>query len=455
MVSQAIRKNESLSWIGQTSREVSAWCQARRDKDPHGQHRTQLASLESTLCMATARLADLAGAEQPRTLLEAYDFYQHIDRQTTLVRRLWRWFADKYDQRDDPSWTDVLKAADEVIWAVHAEAHRAAGSDPLPPAPLPYVAEAEAPEAIPRDEPGGDLRPDHFDDVLRSALARLPIPVVGLPPPGPAGPGALVLLGHEVGHHLLYDLAPGRRVLSDLGEAVQQSAVGREPARWRAWSQEIFADLVGLMALGPALITSLLRYELGTEDTLFDRGRGRYPAPAVRLALLAEMSSRLGLPEDRTLREIDLRAWVVARDDELEPRRSAVRDDMAQVPGIVTTLLDFRPGGSASLTQLLGFDGQVHATGGSIATKTEQLLRGQVFADFGLEEVRELTAAAALAWQTMLVRPDVSEADLDGFTTGVYRHLVAAREPGTRAAGDTAQTGPDAELVSILTAPGR
>jgi hypothetical protein len=444
------RQAESLSWIEQTSREISAWCRLRHKCDPQGQHRTQLASLESTLNAATARLTELADGEQSRNILEAYDFYRQIDRQTTLVRRLWRWFADKYDQRDDPSQADVLRAADEVIWAVHAEVHRAAGNNPPPPSPLPYLEEADAPEAIPRDEPAGELRPDSFDDVLRSALARLPIPVVGLPPPGPAGPDALVLLGHEVGHHLLYDLAPNRRVVAELGQTVQAAAGDREAARWRAWSQETYADLVGLVALGIPLITSLLRYELGTELHLFDRGRGRYPASAVRLALLAEMSQRLGFPQHPTFREIDPASWVAVGDD---PRRAAVREDMAQVPAIVTALLAFRADGVAALTELLGFQAQAHAVGGRISKRAEQMLAGQVFEDHGLQEVRELTAAAALAWQKLQDRPDVTDADREAFTAQVYRRLVNAREPGTRAAGDIVeQTGPDAGLVNLLTA---
>ncbi|WP_091929612.1 hypothetical protein [Blastococcus sp. DSM 46786] len=425
----------------------------RRERDPQGQHRTQLASLENTLCAATARLADVAGADRGRTTLDAYDFYREIDRQTTLIRRIWRWFADKYDQRDHPSRAGVLRAADEVVWAVHAEVHRAAGADPPPPAPLPYLEEVDAPEAVPRDEPSTELRPDGFDDVLRSVLARLPVPVVGLPPLGPAGPGALVLLGHEVGHHLLYDLRPGRRVLAELGEAVRVAAGDREPARWRAWSQEVFADLVGLVALGTPLITSLLRYEMGTEDHLFDRGRGRYPAPAVRLALLAEMSRRLGLPAHPTLEESDPSGWAAPRDDGREARRTAVRDDMAQVPAIVSALLDFRPDGDGTLPELLDFDVQAHERDGRIATKARHLLSGSLFADSGLAEVRELASAGALAWQRLLDRPDVGQGELDAFTETLCGRLVAAREPGTRAAGNVAQTDADAGLMDLLTAP--
>jgi len=425
----------------------------RRDRDAQGQHRTQLASIESNLCAAAARLSDLAGGDRQQTTLEAYDFYRQIDRQTTLIRRIWRWFADKYDQRDDSSRGAVLKAADEVIWAVHAEVHRAAGTDPPPPSPLPYLEEVDAPEAVPRDEPAGDLRPDDFDDVLRSVLARLPVPVVGLPPPGPAGPAALVLLGHEVGHHLLYDLGPDRRLLAELGEAVQQAAGAREPARWRAWSQETFADLVGLTAHGTPLITSLLRYELGAEDHLLDRGRGRYPAPAVRLTLLAEMSRRLGLPVHPALVESDRQRWVDPQDDGRDTRRAAVRDDLAQVPAIVAALLDFRPDGRDTLPELLAFDVRAHAHDGRIATRAKQLLGGVVFEDVGLAEVREVVSAGALAWETLLDRPDISHCDHAATTEKVCSRLVAAREPGTRAAKNEVRTGPDLGLIDVLTAP--
>jgi hypothetical protein len=399
------------------------------------------------------RLAELAAAVRPPTVAETYEQCRLIDQQISLVRRIWRWFADKYDQRDDSSLAGTLAAADEVIWAVHAEVHRACGADPVPPAPLPYIDEAEAPEAVPRDEPTAELRPGGFDDLLASTLARLPIPVVGLPPTGPDGPAALVLLGHEVGHHLLYDLEPSRQLLAALGEAVQRKVGPPEGARWRAWSQEVFADLVGLAALGPSLVTSLLRYELGTQEHLLDRGRGRYPAPAVRLALLAELARRLGLPAGDAQGELDPRTWYEDAGDGLDGRRAAVRTDMAQLPRVASALLAFTPREAGTIPELLAFDAEAHAADGRIARRAEQLLTGAVFQDSGLAEVRELTSAGAIAWRRLEECSEADEKRRSEFTAATFARLVAAREPGTRAAGDELGTVPDDQLVAFLATP--
>jgi hypothetical protein len=71
----------------------------------------------------------------------------------------------------------------------------------------------------------------------------------------------------------------------------------------------------------------------------------------------------------------------------------------------------------------------------------------------GLAEVREVVSAGALAWEALLDRPDISQRDLDAFTEKVCSRLVAAREPGTRAAKDQVRTGPDLGLIDVLTAP--
>ena len=290
MVTQAsLRREQTSGELRRLRDEICEWSAKRTRADGVRQHVTQLASLKTTLSGALARIDTLASHHDAGDIRDTYDYFRDLDRQVTLVRRVWRWFADRYDQRDVEYTAPLLHAADEVVWSVHAQAHRASGAARLPPAPLPYIDEIDSPEAIPRDEPARELRPDQFDDVLTTTLARLPIPVIGLPAVAVAEPWRLILVSHEVGHHLQYDLASNRQLIAAVGMAVQ-GAVGGEPGkRFRAWSQELFADLVGLAATGPALITGLLTYELGADAHVLDRGRGRYPPPAVRLALLAEM----------------------------------------------------------------------------------------------------------------------------------------------------------------------
>src|SRR5262249_45617822 len=145
------------------------------------------------------------------------------ERRLALIDRLFGFFRHKLDQRDDEPLCAALDAADEVIRSLYVQPFRAAGLAE-PAAPLAYVEPAFSPRAIPRDEPPTELRTD--DDVLRAALARLPVGVVGLPPWFEEGPWTLVVLAHEVGHHVHFDLAPGYALVKRVGEVLKQAAEG-------------------------------------------------------------------------------------------------------------------------------------------------------------------------------------------------------------------------------------
>lgn len=160
MLETDTRREQSLYAMRQVRSEVATWLDRRQAADQANQHRAQLKSLEHSLLTALERLQTVAIKRQPTSSLYAFELYRDIDGQVVLVRRLWRWFADEYDQRDDPEKARVLFAADEMVWAIHAQAHRSRSThNAVPPTPLPYLDDLEAPEAVPRDEPGRD---QHF-----------------------------------------------------------------------------------------------------------------------------------------------------------------------------------------------------------------------------------------------------------------------------------------------------
>jgi hypothetical protein len=378
-----------------------------------------------------------------------------------LVRRLWRWFADKYDQRDDPDQARLLLAADEVVWGVHAQAHRAcAPHAEVPPSPLPYLDDLDAPEAVPRDEPERELRGDDFDDVVTATLARLPVPVIGLPGLDRGAPWSWVLIGHEVGHHLQYDLLPERRLIAEVGATVEQAVGGELGTRWRAWSQEIFADMVGLASMGPALIWALAHYELGSPDRLLDRGRGRYPAPLVRIRLLTAMCTELALPVPVDFGALDaLLAPVMTDVDADAPlaarRREAVAGDLAAVGAVAKALVTLDVDGSGSVPTLLATDSAVYAPGGRVGRRAEALRQGGAAHGEGLDVVRELAAASAAAWQQVQAVEDLRERQdaTAALTLETVEQLIRSREPSTRAAGAEAQALGSPDVVDLLTAP--
>src|SRR4051794_10645653 len=125
MLQTQTRCEQTVRAMGQVRADVETWLAHRRSADEANQHRTQLGSLEHRLLTALERLQTVAIERQPTSSLHAFELYRDVDAQVVLVRRLWRWFADKYDQRDDPDQARLLLAADEVVWSVHAQAHRA------------------------------------------------------------------------------------------------------------------------------------------------------------------------------------------------------------------------------------------------------------------------------------------------------------------------------------------
>jgi len=453
-IQASLRREQTSGELRRLRDEIGKWSARRTHADAVRQHVTQLTSLEATLSEALTRIDTLANDYGAGDLRGTYDYFRELDRQVTLVRRVWRWFADKYDQRDVEAMAPLLRAADEVAWSVHAQAHRASGAARLSPAPLPFIDEIDTPEAIPRDEPARELRPDKFDDVLAATLARLPVPVIGLPAVALAEPWRLILISHEVGHHLQYDLASNRQLIATVGVAVQDAAGGGEAGRrFRAWSQELFADLVGLAATGPGLITGLLTYELGADAHVLDRGRGRYPAPAVRFALLAEMCQMLHLRPEVDLAGVDVAGWTAERDDDpLATQRTAARGDIDLVAKVAKALVELDLDGRGTLSELLELDPAAFGPQGTVAHMAESLREGNGPDQAGLDVVRQLTAASITAWRKVqsVTDDDQREKHEKQLATRIVERLVASREPGTRAAETVSAARPDPTLVSLF-----
>ena len=183
-------------------RELDAWRARRVRADALGQHRSQLDAAytlvdrvlaELRVAMASMTGAGASLAEQARV----------HDRRLAWLRRLWDFFRERFDQRDDPALGAVLTGADEVVWSCHREPFAAlvsiAGAESGPP-PLPYVEPSLTPEVFPNGLVPGALRRDIDAPFLRRALDQLPFAVVRVPASCVTAPWWLIHLGHEVGH---------------------------------------------------------------------------------------------------------------------------------------------------------------------------------------------------------------------------------------------------------------
>jgi hypothetical protein len=466
-VAQRARLDQVVAGLDRLAAGIERWLRVRGERDALRQYATPLATLERTLLGATRALRDEARAVEPsRPLWLVHADCKDLERRAALVRRLWAWFAEKFDQRDDPALRELLAAADEVVWSCWREAFDSAELSGAPvaergPTPLPYVDPGGVVEAFVRDEPPPGLGASEDDQALGSFLARLPVPVIAMPVGWLDAPWWLALLAHEVGHHVQYDLVPGAALVAEAGQRVA-AALAADPAaaaRWRLWSREIFADACALVSVGAGAITAVLQVELDTEERLLDGGRGRYPSPAVRLALLAELAERLGVDGHTALAGFDPWALAATRGggapDPLEAERAAARADLAHVGTVAAAVMGAPLGGAGPLDGLFRFKAADHRPGGRVAEWAEAVERGGAQPEETLRAPRDQVGGAVLAWLRLSAIADDRrrEEALDGLAGSLLPLVTASRKPGTRSGGR--ERGPvdaSAELVDLLRA---
>jgi hypothetical protein len=468
-----VRIAESIAALDRLECDVRRWIGLRRARDTLLQYATPLTTLEWTLLGAVASLQDEAGALPPRLALgDLHARAANLDERAALVRKVWAWFQAKFDQRDrtdDQRLTAVLAAADEVVWSCWKEAFESAALSGGPvaergPAPLPYIDPEGGAEAFVRDEPPPGLGASDADQALGRFLVRLPVPVVRLPVGCLDSPWWLAMLPHEVGHHLQYDLLPDAALVAEVGEVVAGAVGGdrAEAARWRGWSRELFADACALLALGPAAINVTLQVELGGEAALLNHARGHYPAPAVRLALLAAEAERLGLDPRPALGGFGDPAALAASPhvagagpatDPLAARRERVRGDLAHVPKVAAALLEAPLGGLGPLPRLFRFEAAHHGPAGRYARWADTIERGAARPTPTLRAAREAVAGAVLAWRKLATIADDGERDraLAVLAEDLPPLLAASRSAGSRAGdGEGAPKDLGAELAALV-----
>lgn len=271
------RVDRSLTAADLLREETSAWLAARAADGRFrrfGHHFEVLgAILDGMLTGIREQLLAVTGASSEAAYARCF----HLDTSLSTVKRLFEWYAPKYDQRLDPLRGPVLAAADEVVRSCWWQPFDVLGRRP-PAGPLPYLDPMFDAFATPRKNVPRDL----VDELVR----ELPIPVISLPAWAARQAWWLVVAAHETGHLVMHDL--------DLAHDARLVAGD--------WADEMFADAYSVLMVGDAAAWMVEELQHGLSvDTLY------YPPPAERLALLADPASSglLGLQVDgRPLREL-------------------------------------------------------------------------------------------------------------------------------------------------------
>jgi hypothetical protein len=329
----------------------------------------------------------------------------------------------------------VLTAADEVVWSCYAEVYVNSGRT-RPAAPLAYIEPLFSPEAIPRDDPPPEL--ESVDSpFLKQFLAELPVPLIALPPACLEEPWWLAFVAHEVGHHIQHDfdlVGPfagwlRRLICADPDEQM----VDPEANRWGGYGQEIFADLFSVSCLGAAAVRTMVELELAEASDMLAARRGRYPAPVVRLALLAKAANCLGAEGDSALAHGLSELLMKSRQ---ATGGSRLPEDLQHAEQAAMSCVQEKLAGlDRTLPALAGWDPVPHQDG-TLELWSKALCEGQSLYPSQVRASSRLVVAASVkAWEALSALEDAARAEAYSIlSTGLVDNLALSREPGTRAA---------------------
>jgi hypothetical protein len=417
-LSAQIRLEQTYSKLDSLRAQFEEWLKYRREADKLRQYHSQFNSLEEVLNASLSRLRTrLDGVSYDLPVGEIYRTCREYDEHLTWVLRIWNYFRNKFDQRDDQRLSLTLAAADEVVWSCYMGAFAAdGGGGKRGVVPLPYVEALYAPQAVTRDEPPSDLKAPQnaspqFVQNLEAFLKQLPIPVIGLPRSCIDAPWWLSYLAHEVGHHIQHDLG----LIDYFGTLLKTTAQDRQDEtrakRWYFWGQEIFADLFSVCTLGPWAVWAMTELER-TDPKGMLKSKINYPSPVVRLGLMAQAAAHLlGATEHPALTGMlpDERILEVSQFDPGLETEQAIADlrlvqDMI-VAALTDPLQDFGP------FELLGnwTPPEFQSEGGVDSLAAELFEQSQVSPQPTLNGARLLISASVGAWARVTSLTDSHE----------------------------------------------
>lgn len=427
-----VRLEESRGELEHLQRELDAWLEHRRSRDRQGQYKTQLRHFESVLHAGLGRVREeLDRIEDERDCGRVYERCRESDQRVAFLRRFWSWFRTKWDQRDDPAFEKVLRAAEEVVWSCYVEPFRRAGVD-VGPAPLPYVDPHFSAHATTRRQVPASIKT--IDDLFESMLGELPVPVVGIPPVCARRPWWLAVLAHEAGHQVEGDLG-GRGIASEVQSVVQSAGdPGGTDRAWTRWAPEIFADAFAAAAVGPAYDWVLSELEFATPTVMLTNSTP-YPPRVVRRELVARILAALELDPGQAVPQFGSPAPAQLGSN--GAASDALRRQLASASAVAGALARDRLGSVDPLPGLLDWDPAVFSRDGRIDRWRGRWLSDQrVAPETNVRSAREAIAGAVAAWcEVARIRSDALRRRATArLCDRVLEVLPECREEGTRAA---------------------
>ncbi|MET9401147.1 hypothetical protein [Kitasatospora sp. NPDC002965] len=358
---------------------------------PFPQHHTQVLAVNAALRPLLDRVRE---AETRRA-----------DTELGLLQEVWWRLRGALTQRHDRSLGDFLLLADDFVWSCYRPALTAAssvsGAEILPvEPPLVHLTAHAVPFALPRLV--SEDRQARVDELLRA----LPVPLVGLPFVQSRHLPEAVLAAHEVGHCVLDAFG----LTGELSEVLRRTAEG--PDWWTDRLPEVFADLYGALCAGSGFAFILADFVALTPE---GPPSPRYPAPRVRVALVADALAEAGGEEAAK----ELRAHWAEHAAGRGPAPEGLRPTVRALLSAPLTAL-----GGSTLLDLFprGVDANLRAA-------ADALLRRSPIPRSVPETAGVLLPAAAFAFHT---DPDRYAKVVKDLTDRIFRLVAEDRTRGVR-----------------------
>lgn len=311
----------------------------------------------------------------------------------SATEKVWQFYWDIFNQRQTVL-AEKLLAADRVALDCYQYTYGGLGkARSIPtPAPFAYLESGLGPATFRRG-------------VLMTRLGRLPnpFPLVKLPYHRLVCPWTLGAIPHEVAHNLQSDLGLWNAVPKVIYRNLRKAGIEPALARiWMRWHKETFADLLGVLLIGPAFIGSLMDVVAKAPEVVARfHPRAVHPTPFLRVLINAHLLERTGFPrEGRAYRDAWLKLYPPGRVAGLP---EGLWRSFPQACRIAVDTIAFTPYpqlGGKRLAEVVAFRPQDEEVAAEAAAR---LARGR---DPGIVPERFLIAASRIALDRRLAPPD-------------------------------------------------
>ncbi|MFA6112830.1 MAG: hypothetical protein WC729_02535 [Sphingomonas sp.] len=329
---------------------------------------------------------DLAGAGD-RGCARLLDLKERSETKARETEQIWEFYLNVFGQRTG-SFAPWLGALDRIALDCYQAVYMGLGkARSIPsPAPLAYMETGFGPATFRRG-----VRLSKLGQQLN------PFPLVKVPYHRLLNPWSLGAVPHEVSHNLQSDLGLWELMPRRIGAAfAARKLPPRNAEVWQRWHKETYADLAGLLLIGPAYVGALMDVVgRSRASTAAWNDEAVHPTPIIRVPLNIRLLERIGFAGDAAAFR---RAWdTLYPASAWKPVPSWVR---ARLPEQIDAVLDavcfesFDEYGGKALADVIRFEPK-HAE--LVREAAERLQTGT---DTGVLPERFLIAAArqALAW---------------------------------------------------------